>query len=154
MDISRTQSEGVRDLKDFLDFAERGPQVFSEAVSGPQGDWESLFEEAVAKRLRERGWTVHPQIGVSSYRIDIGVVHPDAPGRYLLGIECDGASYHSSATARDRDKLREEVLRNKGWKLLRIWSTDFWINPDSVIERIDAEIKQELQHNRAERPVA
>ena len=149
IDLSRTQSAGVRDLKDFLDFAERGAQVFVESVSGPQRDWESPLEEAVAQRLEARGWTVHPQIGVSSYRIDIGVVHPDAPGRYLLGVECDGASYHSSATARDRDKLRGEVLRGKGWKLLRIWSTDFWNNPDGVIERIDSEIRQELQRDRS-----
>lgn len=154
MDLSRTQSAGVRDLKDFLDFAERGTQVFVESVSGPQGDWESPLEEAVAQRLEARGWTVHPQIGVSSYRIDIGVVHPDAPGRYLLGVECDGASYHSSATARDRDKLRGEVLRGKGWKLLRIWSTDFWNNPDGVIERIDGEIRQELQCDRSLRTAA
>ena len=154
MDISRTQSEGVRDLKDFLNFAERGTQAFVDATSDTQEDWETPFERAVANRLQTRGWTVHPQIGVSSYRIDIGVVHPDAPGRYLVGVECDGATYHSSATARDRDKLREEVLRGKGWKLLRVWSTDFWNNPDSVIDRVDARIKQELEHSRGLRPAA
>ena len=142
IDLSRTRSEGVRDLKDFLEFADRGPRAFAEAVSGPQGDWESPFEEAVARGLQARGWTVHPQIGVSSYRIDIGVVHPDAPGRYVVGVECDGATYHSSATERDRDKLREEVLSRLGWTLLRIWSTDFWNNPDGAIDRIDAAIRQ------------
>ena len=142
IDLSRTRSEGVRDLKDFLEFADRGPRAFAEAVSGPQGDWESPFEEAVARGLQARGWTVHPQIGVSSYRIDIGVVHPDAPGRYVVGVECDAATYHSSATARDRDKLREEVLSRLGWTLLRIWSTDFWNNPDGAIDRIDAAIRQ------------
>ena len=149
IDISRTQSEGVHDLKGFLDYAQRGPRAFAEAVSGPLRDWESPFEEAVAKRLEAKGWTVHPQIGVSSYRIDIGVVHPDAPGRYLLGVECDGASYHSSATARDRDKLREDVLRGKGWTLLRVWSTDFWNNPDKAIERVETGIRRELNGDRS-----
>ena len=138
MDVSRVRSDGVRDLKDFLEFAERGPVAFAEAVSGSPGDWESPFEEAVARRLMARGWTVHPQVGVASYRIDIGIVHPDAPGRYLAGVECDGAAYHSSATARDRDKLRQDVLERLGWSLLRVWSTDFRANPEGEIDRIIA----------------
>ena len=138
MDVSRSQSEGVRDLKDFLEFAERGPVAFAEAVSGSSGDWESPFEEAVAQRLTARGWKVHPQVGAASYRIDLGIIHPDAPGRYLAGVECDGATYHSSATARDRDKLRQDVLERLGWSLLRVWSTDFRANPDGEIDRITA----------------
>lgn len=86
--------------------------------------------------LRDRGWTVHPQVGCSGYRIDIGVVDPRAPGRYLVGIECDGRSYHSGATARDRDRLRQHVLEGLGWRIYRIWSTDWWINPEGEIETI------------------
>ncbi|MBN0617346.1 DUF559 domain-containing protein, partial [Pseudomonas aeruginosa] len=90
--------------------------------------YDSPFEEAVANALRRKGWQVVTQVGVSSFRIDLAVVDPDAPGRYLAGVECDGATYHRSATARDRDKLREQVLRGLGWEILRIWSTDWWID--------------------------
>jgi len=107
MDLSRTQAHGVRDLKHFLEFAERGPRALAEATRGSLGDFESPFEEAVAGALAAKGWELHAQVGASSFRVDLAVVHPDAPGTYLSGIECDGATYHRSATARDRDKLRE-----------------------------------------------
>lgn len=86
-------------------------------------------------------WTVHPQVGVSGYRIDIGVVDPRAPGRYLLGVECDGRTYHSGATARDRDRLRQHVLEGLGWQLHRIWSTDWWLNPQEPIRKLIAKLE-------------
>ncbi|WP_232509307.1 DUF3320 domain-containing protein [Mycetohabitans rhizoxinica] len=92
--------------------------------------------------LREKGWTVHPQVGVSGYRVDIGVVDPRAPGRYLLGVECDGAMYHSGATARDRDRLRQHVLEGLGWELYRIWSTDWWLNPQEPIRKLVARLEE------------
>ncbi|MCK7476049.1 MAG: hypothetical protein MZV49_26950 [Rhodopseudomonas palustris] len=79
----------------------------------------SPFEQAVASALEARGWRVVTQVGVSGFRIDLGIRHPDHAGLYLAGIECDGATYHSSATARDRDKVREQVLRGLGWNILR-----------------------------------
>jgi len=85
---------------------------------------------------------VHTQIGASSFRVDLGVVHPDFPGRYLAGVECDGATYHRSATARDRDKLREQVLRGLGWEILRIWSTDWFYNPRQETERLRAFLEE------------
>ena len=69
----------------------------------------------MADGLRRRGWTVHTQVGVSKFSIDLGIVHPDAPGRYLAGVECDGATYHAMATARDRDRVRQIVLEDLGW---------------------------------------
>jgi len=96
--------------------------------SHPTGDFESPFEMAVARNLRERGWKVPPQVGVSNYRIDLGIVHPDLPGKYLAGVECDGAMYHSGASARERDKIRQIILEGLGWKLLRVWSTAWWNN--------------------------
>ena len=111
MDLSRTKANGVRDLKHFLEFAEFGPRALAEAHHGSQGDFESPFEAGVAAALGRKGWQVHTQIGASSFRVDLGVVHPDFTGRYLAGVECDGATYHRSATARDRDKLREQVLQ-------------------------------------------
>lgn len=94
-------------------------------MSGPGVDFESPFETAVARALRQKNWQVHPQVGVSKYRIDLGIVHPDESGRYLAGIECDGAMYLSSAVARGRDKIRQQVLEGLGWTLFRIWSTDW-----------------------------
>ncbi|MDV5224330.1 AAA domain-containing protein, partial [Pseudomonas aeruginosa] len=128
IDLARTQALGVRDLKHFLEFADRGARALAGADTGSLGGYDSPFEEAVANALRRKGWQVVTQVGVSSFRIDLAVVDPDAPGRYLAGVECDGATYHRSATARDRDKLREQVLRGLGWEILRIWSTDWWID--------------------------
>lgn len=126
IDLSRTSARAVADLKHFLEYAERGPSVLGAAVHGSMGDFDSPFESAVATALRGKGWIVQPQVGVSAYRIDLGIVHPDSPGRYLAGIECDGAMYHSSAFARERDKIRQTVLEGLGWKILRVWSTDWW----------------------------
>ena len=89
-------------------------------------------------QLVQRGWDVHKQVGCSGYRIDLAVVDPGAPGRYLLGVECDGANYHRAKTARDRDKLREGVLRGLGWQLHRVWSTDWWTNPEGEVDKIEA----------------
>jgi very-short-patch-repair endonuclease len=151
IDLTRTQSVGVRDLKHFLEFAQRGPRALAEAVTGSVGGFDSPFEEAVAKALTSRGWQVHTQVGVSAFRIDLGVVDPDAPGRYLAGVECDGATYHRSATARDRDKLREHVLRGLGWEILRIWSTDWWINAVGTADLIHERLTALLVLSRAQR---
>ncbi|MFV3126910.1 DUF3320 domain-containing protein [Niveispirillum sp. KHB5.9] len=150
IDLNRTSSDAVRDLKHFLEYAERGPRALGEAVIGSVGGFESPFEQAVAQGLRRRGWTIIPQIGVSRFRIDLGVVHPDRPGDFLAGVECDGASYHSAATARDRDKVRGEVLKSLGWSLVRVWSTDWWIDAQGALDRLDAALNQELERSRAE----
>ena len=90
--------------------------------------------------LTNLGWEVHPQVGCSGYRIDLAIVDPEARGRCLLGIECDGANYHRAKTARDRDRLRESVLRDLGWKIHRVWSTDWWNNPGQEIDKLKAAI--------------
>lgn len=148
MDLSRTQALGVRDLKHFLEFAERGARALGEFVAGSIGDFDSPFEKAVCSALAERGWQVHPQVGVSAFRVDLGVVDPDAPGRYLAGVECDGATYHRSATARDRDKLREQVLRGLGWEIVRIWSTDWWVDMSGTLDKVDATLRRLLDAKR------
>lgn len=102
--------------------------------------------------LRNHGWVVHPQVGCSGYRIDMGVVDPRAPGRYLMGIECDGRAYHSGATARDRDRLRQVVLEGLGWRLHRVWSTDWWINPEREVEKILARLNAELERMVEDEP--
>ena len=151
MDLARTQALGVRDLKHFLEFAERGTRALAEATRGSLGDFESPFEEAVASALACKGWELHTQIGASSFRVDLAVVHPDARGSYLTGIECDGATYHRSATARDRDMLREQVLRGLGWEILRVWSTDWWVDKAGTLAKLDAKLGGLLETSRAKR---
>ena len=139
IDLRRTRAQGVADLKLFLEFAERGPVALAAEARG-HGDHESPFERAVADALAARGWTVQPQVGISGYSIDLGIFHPDAPGRFLAGVECDGATYQSSATARDRDKLRQSVLEGLGWSIVRTWSTDWYFDPVREAEKLDARL--------------
>lgn len=138
IDLARVGAAGVRDLKNYLDFAKRGPRALVEQSTPTGMEPDSPFEVSVIQALREKGWTVHPQVGCTGYRIDIGVVDPRAPGRYLLGVECDGRSYHSGATARDRDRLRQLVLEGLGWKLHRVWSTDWWTDHVRELEKLHA----------------
>ena len=151
IDLSRTQARAVADLKHFLEYAERGPSALASAVHGSKGDFESPFEVAVARALRHKGWDVHTQIGVSAYRIDLGIVHPDFPGVYLAGLECDGAMYHSSAFARERDKIRQSVLEGLGWTLFRIWSTDWWTHSAMALDTVHQALTKCLEADRARR---
>jgi hypothetical protein len=127
IDLARTRAQGVRDLKHFLEYAERGPSAIAEATIqyDPEADFGVPFEKAVYDSLVDKGWEVHQQVGCARYRIDLAVVDPSAPECYLLGVECDGANYHRAKTSRDRDKLRESILRDLGWELHRIWPTDW-----------------------------
>jgi very-short-patch-repair endonuclease len=144
IDLSKVRAAGVRDLKHYLEFALRGPRALAEQ-SMPTGlEPDSPFETAVLKVLRDKGWSVHPQVGCSGYRIDMAVVDPRAPGKYLVGIECDGRSYHSGATARDRDRLRQHVLESLGWRIHRIWSTDWWLNAEGETEKLLALLQATL----------
>jgi very-short-patch-repair endonuclease len=136
IELAKVRAAGVRDLKHYLEFAIKGPRALVEQ-SMPTGlAPDSPFETAVIQILRNHNWEVHPQVGCSGYRIDIGVVDPRARGRYLVGIECDGRTYHSGATARDRDRLRQHVLEGLGWRIHRIWSTDWWLNPEGEVKKI------------------
>ena len=137
IDLTRTRARGVRDLKFFLDYAERGPKALAVATTASaNAEPDSEFELMVAARIRAAGFEVHHQVGCSGYRIDLGIVDPQSPGRYLLGVECDGATYHRAATARDRDKLRQLILEGLGWKLHRVWSTDWWHDADAETQKL------------------
>jgi very-short-patch-repair endonuclease len=143
LDLGKARGVGVRHFKTFLDYADRGPQAIAEAVTlAASGTFDSGFEQAVCEALTARNWQVDSQVGCAGYRVDLAVRDPARPGRYLLGIECDGAAYHSGKTARDRDRLRESVLRSLGWEIARVWSTDWYINPTRCIETIEAAIKR------------
>jgi len=107
--------------------------------------FDSPFEEQVYNHLTKLGYTLDTQVGMSGYRIDLAVVHPHNPQKYILGIECDGAMYHSSASAKERDVYRQRFLENKGWNITRIWSRNWWRNPSVEIERIDQLIKEMLK---------
>src|SRR3989338_9621044 len=92
---------------------------------------DSEFEIAVRTALEKRGHKVQPQVGASGYKIDLAIIDPKTKNHYILGIECDGAAYHSSHSARERDRLRQSVLENMGWGIYRIWSPD-WIHQRTV----------------------
>ncbi len=150
IDLSRTASVGARHLKTFLDYAERGAAAIAEAV-GLQNDPDQdfPFETDVSDVLAAEGWEVHKQVGCSGYRVDLAVVDPEDPGRYLIGIECDGVNYNSARTARDRDRLRVAVMQSLGWELHRIWSLDWWVNREAEIARLAKALERARERKRA-----
>ncbi len=128
---------GTQALHNYLDYACNGKlRHASEVPTGLPPD--SDFEESVISVLNEAGYETTPQLGVAGFRIDIGVKHPDHPSLYLAGIECDGATYHSGVSIRDRDRIRQEILESLGWKgrLWRIWSTDWFRNPRPELAKL------------------
>ena len=140
-----SETLGMRALRTFLAYAETG--VMPDIASVSNFEVDSPFQRAVAKRLEERGYLVHQEVASGGRFVDIGIVDPKRPGRYIIGIECDGASYHSSRSARDRDRLREQVLRGLGWELHRIWSTDWFRNPERELERAVEAIENAKHHS-------
>ena len=150
IDLTRTQATAVKHLKAYMEFAELGPNALARETEAAHGvdQFDSDFEQGVAFALRELGWTVQTQIGVGKFRIDLGIVHPDSPGVYLAGVECDGATYHGSPAARDRDRVRQIILENLGWSIVRLWSTDYFINSDRAIERINTQLNALLDASR------
>ncbi|MEO5955651.1 MAG: DUF4011 domain-containing protein [Nitrospiraceae bacterium] len=144
IDLSKTRSAGVADLKNYLEFAVRGARAIVEQALPSGLEPESPLEIEILRALRGKGWIVHPQVGCSGYRIDMAVVHPHEQGHYLLGIECDGATYHSIPTARDRDRLRQFVLEGLGWTIHRVWSTDWWNDPGRETEKLETAINRLL----------
>ena len=102
---------------------------------------ESPFEEQVAAALTEHGYTIQPQVGVNGFYIDLGIKHPSHPHGYLCGVECDGAAYHSSRSARDRDRIRQQILEGLGWRIVRIWSTDWFRDPKGSSEKLVKQIR-------------
>jgi very-short-patch-repair endonuclease len=137
IDLERGRGRGVAALKTFLSFAQTG-RLSIAAVTGEAE--QSPFEEAVRHAIQSLGHEVHPQVGIAGFFIDLAVVDRDTPGRYLLGIECDGATYHSSRSSRDRDRLRQAVLEEHGWIIHRIWSTDWFQRPVDELRKVVAAI--------------
>ena len=134
---------GVRALKSFLAYAQHGTL---ESPSESGRDSGSPFQDAVASRLSRLGYDISQEIGSAGYFIDLAVVDHDQPGRYILGIECDGATYHSSRYARDRDRLRQQVLEGLKWRIHRVWSTDWFRNPERELTRVVEAVESAKTH--------
>ena len=146
INLASTQSVGVRLLREYLDYAENGMVALDRAVNVSAFDqFDSEFEMEVCEFLRDHGYEVDTQVGCSSFKIDLALKQPHT-SNYLLAIECDGAAYHSSKTARDRDRLRQAVLENMGWKFYRIWSTDWFRNSRVEKERLLAAAKEAIDN--------
>jgi very-short-patch-repair endonuclease len=150
-DLAETAKPGAQRLRDYLEFAEQGPEALRSEIESMGGEYESPFEESVAEAVRNLGYQAIPQVGVGGFRIDLGVVDPDSPGRFALGIECDGATYHSTPTARDRDRLRQEILEGLNWRIHRIWSWDWVRERHKETERLREAIQHALDSD--EEPV-
>lgn len=133
IDLTRTKANGPRILKRFLDYAKTG-ELLEKAPTGLGPD--SGLEADVAREIRALGYEVDHQVGTAGFRIDLGVRDPEKPGRYILAVECDGATYHSALWARERDRLRQDVLEGFGWEFHRIWSTDWFHRRDQEIQRL------------------
>jgi very-short-patch-repair endonuclease len=142
------KQRGVRVLKEFLEYAASGT-IHHGRQTGQEPD--SDFERWFLSRLKSAGYVAHPQVGVAQYRIDIGVVHPEKPGSYIIGLECDGATYHSSKSARDRDRLRQSVLEELNWRIHRVWSTDWYRDPEREFNRLVQKIESLRENADAER---
>ncbi|MCP9943475.1 DUF4011 domain-containing protein [Cyanobium sp. ATX 6E8] len=132
-----TSSQGVHALKGYLKYVE-SQSLDTGRQSGREPD--SEFEIVVAEALTRHGYEVDCQVGVANYFIDLAIRHPDKPETYLLGVECDGATYHSARSARDRDKYRQAVLEGLGWQIYRIWSTDWFENAEAETRKLIAHI--------------
>ena len=139
IDLSRAKGPGPRILRRFLEFAATG-QAVEHLPEGLEAD--SPFEEDVANMIRRLGYLADHQVGSAGFRIDIGVRHPEKPGRYILAVECDGATYHSALTARERDRHRQQVLEGMLWRFHRIWSTDWFYRRAREIERLECALQQ------------
>lgn len=145
IDPTRVNSQGGRLLREYLQYVESGGNFLSGNSFTESLKFDSPFEEDVYMSICHhpelKDYNAYTQVGCSDYRIDLAIVHKDRPGEFVVGIECDGASYHSSLTARDRDRLRQEQLEKLGWKIYRIWSTEWFHNKGSQVQLLVEKIK-------------
>ncbi|WP_404332293.1 AAA domain-containing protein [Mesobacillus maritimus] len=160
LNVASTSQMGPKLLKSYLKFVKAVANAQTEQIDAVVQEinenvntrvqhqdlhFDSPFEEQVYKQLRNLGYEVTTQVGMSGYRIDLAIVHPKDPSRFILGIECDGAMYHSSANAKERDVYRQRFLESRGWTIERIWSRNWWKNPSAEIERIGQKVKELLK---------
>ncbi|MGL5981340.1 MAG: DUF4011 domain-containing protein [Phocaeicola sp.] len=151
IDTGKTSAEGVKLLRSYIEFAQQGMIALQKELSYTDVlDFDSPFEESVYDFLANSGYNISTQVGCSGFRIDMAVKHPIHSGRFVIGIECDGATYHSSRTARERDRLRQTVLEDMGWTIYRIWSTDWIKDQKTEGENLIAAIEKALLSNESQ----
>jgi hypothetical protein len=148
----RSSARGVHDLKAFLQYSHLRSEPQTQRTDVGVSGIESPLESAVAAALETRGWQVATEVGASGFRVDLGILNPDRPGMYLAGVECDGATYHRLAAARDRDKTREQVLANLGWRILRVWAPDWWHDPAAALADLHGRLSGILAESRTTAP--
>ncbi len=136
IDLTRTKSIGVRDLKHYLEFAHRNQKYGSDQRNLLRTN-HSIIEKQIIEKLENKGWMVHSNIGCSSYKINIAIVHPKKTGEYLLAVELDNPNYSNIPTVRDRDRLRETILNGLGWKIQKIWAFDWLLDHEKEIGKLD-----------------
>ena len=141
IDLARTSSEGVASLKAFLAYAEKGRSTLPNRFSFSNTS-NSSFSNMLSEHIQQHGYNVHTDIGCSTYKVDIGVINPSNKNEYLLGILCDGDNYFKANTTRDREITQPQVLKSLGWNIYKVWSADWWENPDKTIIQIIDVIKQ------------
>lgn len=157
LSVDSTKNDGPKFLKSYMEYAKAVSYVRKDEIEailtklnehqhtkkqdGPL-IFDSPFEEQVYTALTNLDYKVDTQVGMSGYRIDQAIVHPNHPEKYILGIECDGAMYHSSPSAKERDVYRQRFLETKGWNITRIWSRNWWKNSSAEIEKIDQLVKK------------
>ena len=158
IDLSRTESEGIRLLHDYIAFAMNGSMALASSQTRVAQD---EFKSSIADYIRSKGYIVRESIGCSGYKIDIAIKHASQREEYVAGIECDGLSYVSARTARDRDRLRKSVLSSMGWRLYRVWSTEWYKNPEiegqkliAFIEAAIAEVDERIRREEEEKRLA
>ena len=141
IDLNRTESEGIKMLRSYIDFAKNGAVSLASAHTLNRTD---DFVDTISKVIEAKGYKLRKHVGCSGYKIDIAIEHPDIENQFIAGIECDGFSYASAKTARDRDRLRKSVLTNMGWNLYRIWSTEWYKNPEVEGQKLFAFIEKAI----------
>lgn len=134
IDLNRTSAVGVAGLKRFLEYAETGGRIANRKQNAVS---DYSINSLIAEKLKQLGYKVDTNVGCSGYKIDIGIVDKDNPAKYKLGIICDGENYRKTKMVRDREIVQNSVLKMLGWKILKIWTLDWWENPDAVIESIE-----------------
>ncbi|CAM4012542.1 DUF3320 domain-containing protein [Cohnella lubricantis] len=140
LDVSRTRARGVGALKSFLEYAEKGQNALSQHADR-QDTVQPGIEAKIAEALAAEGYKADLHVGASGYRMDLAIVDPNQPDVYILAVLCDGDSYRAGKTARDREVLREQVLKQLGWRIHRVWSMDWLDNPNKVKEQIVEAVK-------------
>ena len=147
IDLDKVSSDGVKMLRSYIDFAQQGIIALEKELTFKYDlNFDSPFEEAIYDFLQSKGYNVVTQVGCSGFRIDMAVKHPTQSGQFAIGIECDGAAYHSSRTARERDRLRQSILEDMGWTIYRIWSTDWIKDQKNEEEKLINAVEKALNH--------